>query len=44
MEESGREALPDDREWSGVHIEEQGVVGKSYRRAGSGREAILVGR
>ena len=39
-----REALPNDWEWLGGHTEEQGVVGRLSRRAGSGREALPEGR
>ena len=40
MSGSGPEALPDDREWSGVPTGCPGVVGRTFRMSGSGREVI----
>ena len=41
----GREALPDDQEWSEGHPECPGVVGRPSRMTGSGREpSRVVGR
>ena len=42
--ESGREALPKGRQWSGGPPSEPGVVGRPSRRAESGQEALLVFR
>ena len=41
MSGSGRETLPDVREWSGGPLECPGVVRSSSRMAGSGQEALL---
>ena len=43
MSGSGREALPDVREWSGGPPGCPGVVGRPTRMSGSGREAISNG-
>ena len=37
---SGREALPDVREWSGDHPRYPGVDGRPSRKFGSGREDL----
>ena len=41
MSRSGREALPDVREWSVGHTGCPGVIGRPSQMSGSGREAIL---
>ena len=40
MSGSGREVLPEVREWSGGALECKGVVGWSSRMSGNGREAF----
>ena len=40
MSRSGREALPDDREWSGVPPEYLGVFGRPSWMTQSGQEAL----
>ena len=42
MSGSDREALPDVREWSGGPSECHGMVGRSFRMIGSGREAFRM--
>ena len=39
--ESGQEALPENREWSGGSPGESGVFGKPFWRAGSVWEALM---
>ena len=41
---SGREALLEGQEWSGVPPRRSGVVGSPSLRAGSGQETLPVGR
>ena len=40
MSWSGRETLPDVREWLRVPPECPGMVGRPYRMSGSGRETL----
>ena len=40
MSGSGRESLPDVREWSGGPIRSPGMVGGPYQMSGSGRESL----
>ena len=42
MSGSDRDALPDDREWSGVPLGCPGVFGSPSRMSGSFREALPV--
>ena len=42
--EARPEGLPEDREWSGGPVGGQGVVGRTSRRDGSGRETLSDGR
>ena len=44
MSVSGREALPEVREWSGGLPGCPGVVGRPSRMSGSGRESLTGGR
>ena len=44
MSWGGREAHPDVRKWSEGPPECPGVVGRPYRKSGSGREALPGGR
>ena len=44
MSGSGREALPDVREWSRGSLRIPGVVGRASRMSGSGQEALTMSR
>ena len=44
MSGSGREVLPQFREWSGVHLRGLRVVGRSFHSSGSGQEALPEAR
>ena len=44
MSGSGREALPDVREWSRGSFRIPGVVGRASRMSGSGQEALTMSR
>ena len=40
MSGSGRQAIPNVREWSGGPLGSPGVVGRPFRMSGCGREAL----